>query len=114
MRTPRAETRYAALFAVLAVSATAAMLAAGGDSAERPFVASTSPDSWRAVLGARPAIDVGPRVIVVLKTPSLGERVAAEGRLDFGQQQAWTKVELSAQRLLLARLALQGVVIRSD
>jgi hypothetical protein len=114
MRTPRAEARYAAVFAVLAVAATAAILVSRGQSAERPFVSSTSPQSWRAILGARPAIDVGPRVIVVLKTPSLGQRVAAEGGLDFGQQQAWTKVELSAQKLLIARLALEGVVIRPD
>jgi len=114
MRTPRAEARYAAVFAVLAASATAAILVSRGQSAARPFVSSTSPQSWRAVLGARPAVDVGPRVIVVLKTQSLGERVAAEGGLDFGQQQAWTKVELSAQKLLIARLALEGVVIRAD
>ena len=93
MRTPRAETRYAALFAVLAASATAAILAAGGKGAERPLVASTSPDSWRAVLGARPVIDVGPRVIVVLKTPSLGRarrgrgsaRCRAPGGVDEGR-----------------------------
>jgi hypothetical protein len=110
----RAETRYAAVFAVLAASASAALLAVGGQRAERPFVASESPESWRAIARSRPAVDVGPRVIVVLKTPSLGERFAAEGALDVGQEQAWTRVELSAQKLLLARLALRGVVVRAD
>jgi subtilisin family serine protease len=106
--------RYAALFALLAAAATATLLAAGGESAGRPFVASASPQSWRAILGTPAQADLGPRVIVVLKTPSLGERVAAEGGLDFAQEQAWTKVELSAQKLLLARIALQGVVVRPD
>jgi Subtilase family len=114
MRTPRAEVRYAAVFALLAAAATGALLATRGEGAERPVVASASPESWRAILGTPQQVDLGPRVIVVLKTPSLGERVAAEGGLDFGQEQAWTKVELSAQRLLLARIALQGVVVRAD
>ena len=111
---PRAEARYAAVLALLAAGVTGVLLAAGGESAGRPFVASASPESWRAILGTPTQVDLGPRVIVVLKTPSLGERVAAEGGLDFAQEQAWTKVELSAQKLLLARIALQGVVVRAD
>ncbi|HEY4411504.1 MAG TPA: S8 family serine peptidase [Gaiellaceae bacterium] len=114
MRTRRAEARYAAVFAVLAAAATAAILATRGESAAPPFVASASPQSWRAILGAPAQVDLGSRVIVVLKTPSLGERVAAGGGLDFAQEQAWTSVELSAQKLLLARMALQGVVVRAD
>src|SRR5881227_2019786 len=66
MRTPRAEARYAAVFAVLAAAAT----------------------------------------------PSLGERVAvAGGAVDIEQELAWTKVVLSAQRLLVSRLALQGIIV---
>ena len=114
MRTRHAESRYAAVLALLAAGATAALLAAGGQSAGAPFVASASPQSWRAILGVPAQVDLGARVIVVLKTPSLAERVAAEGGLDFAQEQAWTKVELSAQKLLLARIALQGVVVRAD
>jgi len=111
----RAETFHAGVFAALAVAATAAVLAAGGRNASAPVVASSSPRSWRAVLGPRLRIDVGDRVIVVLKTPSLGERVAAAGGdLAVSQEQAWTEVELSAQRLLLARLALQGVIVHAD
>ncbi len=114
MRTPRAEAWYAGVFAALAAAATAAIVTAGGESASAPLVSSSSPQSWRGVLAPRPQVDVGDRVIVVMKTPSLGERVATAGDLDVGQEQAWTKVELSAQRLLLARLALQGVVVHAD
>jgi hypothetical protein len=79
MRTPRAELRYAALFAVLAAAATAALLATGGKSAEAPSLSSASAQSWRGLVGSRPRVALGQRVIVVLATPSLGERVAAAG-----------------------------------
>src|SRR5581483_3417255 len=115
MRTPRAETRYAAVFAVLAAAATAALLAAGGENAAAPSLAASSAQSWRGLVGSRPRVSLGQRVIVVLKTPSLGERVAAAGgAVDIEQEQAWTKVVLSEQRLLLARLALRGVVVHAD
>ena len=113
MRTPRAETRYAAVFAVLAAAATAALVATGGKSAEAPSISSASAQSWRGLVGSRPRVALGQRVIVVLKTPSLGQRVAAAGgAVDIEQEQAWTKVVLSAQRLLVSRLALQGVIVR--
>ena len=112
MRTPHAETRYAAVFAVLAAAATAALLAAGGENAAAPSLAASSAQSWRGLVGSRPRVSLGQRVIVVLKTPSLGERVAAAGgAVDIEQEQAWTKVVQSAQRLLASRLALQGVIV---
>src|SRR5258708_3841528 len=102
MRSPRAEAWYAAIFVALAVAATAAVLVGGGSAT----VAISAPPaaSWRS----HPAVTIGERVIVVLKTPSLGEHVAAlGGAIDVESEQAWTKVVLSAQKLLLARLALQ-------
>src|SRR5437764_10661179 len=111
MRTPRAEARYAAVFAVLAAAATAALLAAGR-GAHAPSLASSSAQSWHGLVGSRPRVSLGQRVIVVLKTPSLGERVAAAGgAVDIEQEQAWTKIVQSAQRLLASRLALQGVIV---
>ncbi len=100
------------LFAVVAVAATAAILAMGGKSAEPPSVASASAESWQGLVGSRPRVEIGQRVIVVLRTPSLGQRVAAAGgAVDIEQEQAWTKVVQSAQRLLASRLALQGVIV---
>jgi hypothetical protein len=112
MRTPRAEARYAALLAVVAVAATAAILATGGKSAEPLSVDSASAASWQGLVGSQPRVQVGGRVIVVLRTPSLGQRVAAAGgAADVEQEQAWTNVAQSAQRLLISRLALQGVIV---
>ncbi len=112
MRTPHAEARYVALFAVVAVAATAAILATGGKSSEAPSVSSASAQSWQGLVGSRPRVETGQRVIVVLRTPSLGQRVAAAGgAVDIEQEQAWTRVVQSAQRLLVSRLALQGVIV---
>lgn len=110
----RAEPRYAAVFVLLAAGATAAVLAARSESASQRSI-SSSPNAWRGVLGADDPVTLPGRVIVVLDTPSLAQRVAdAGGSATIAQEQAWTKVALSAQRLLLARLAVQGVVIRPD
>lgn len=109
MRSPRAEAWYAAIFVALAAGATAAVLAGGGSA--RVAVSAPPAASW----WSRPAVTIGARVIVVLKTPSLGEHVAAlGGALDIESEQAWTKVVLSAQKLLLARLALNGVLVHPD
>ena len=52
---------------------------------------------------------IGQRVIVVLRTPSLGaSRRAAGGAIDIAQEQAWTNVGSRAQRLLARALALAG------
>jgi len=112
MRTPHAEARYDAVFAVVAVAATAAILATGGKSSEAPSLSSASAESWQGLVGSRPRVETGQRVIVVPRTPSLGQRVAAAGgAVDIEQEQAWTKVVQSAQRLLVSRLALRGVVV---
>jgi hypothetical protein len=112
MRTPRAEAGYVAVLAVLAAAATAALLAAGGRGAQAPSFASSSAQSWHGLVGSRPRVSLGRRVIVVLKTPSLGERVAAVGgAVDIEQELAWTKVVASAQRLLVSRLALRGIIV---
>jgi hypothetical protein len=109
MRTPRAEAGYAAVFAALAAGATAAIITGG-----RPATVAIAPPPAEAS-NAQPAVTIGDRVIVVLKTPSLGEHVAAlGGALDVESEQAWTKVVLSAQKLLLARLALRGVLVHPD
>ena len=113
MRTPRAEARYAALFAALAAAATAAVLAAGGRSEATVSIAPGT--AWRGLVGAPPPATLGDRAIVVLRTPSLADHVASlGGSADVASEQAWTKVVLSAQKLLLARLALQGVLVHPD
>ena len=54
-------------------------------------------------------------MIVVLKTPSLAQRVAAAGGVvGTRQERAWTANAISSQKLLVSRLALSGVSVHPD
>src|SRR6266536_912429 len=115
MPTPRAEPRHAVLLALVAAAATAIVLATGGRSAGQQPAPATEASAWRGLVGSRPRVAVGQRVIVVLRTPSLAQRViAAGGTVGIGKERSWTRAARSAQRLLVSRLALQGVVVHTD
>ena len=114
MHTPRAELRLAPFFVLLGVAATAIAIAAGGNSAQTATPAGVaSAAAWRGLVGSRSPVAGGQGFIVVLRTPSLAERVAAAGgAVDIEQEEAWTKLAIAAQKLLVARLALHGIVVR--
>src|SRR5437588_4441580 len=115
MRTPRAEPRHALLLALLVAAATAVLLATGGRSAGQASLPPTGAAGWRGLVGSRPRVALGQRVIVVLRTRSLAQRVAAAGGIvDTRRERAWTQATLAAQKLLVSRLALQGVTIHPD
>ncbi|HVP75848.1 MAG TPA: S8 family serine peptidase [Gaiellaceae bacterium] len=113
MRTPRAEPRRALILALLTAIATAALLAAGGKSAGQAPVSAPVAATWRGLVGSRPSVAIGSRMIVVLRTPSLAQRVdAAGGAATATQERRWTAGALSAQRRLLSRLAREGISVR--
>jgi hypothetical protein len=111
-RPPR-EPFNALVLAALAVVATAVLIAAGGRS-ERLTQAGNP--SWQGLAGAqRPRVAVGQRVIVVLKSPSLADRVGRAGGLATSEEERqWTQSALSSQKLLVARLRVQGVVVQPE
>jgi subtilisin family serine protease len=115
MRTPRAEPRHALLLALLVASATVALLATGGKGEGKASAPATGASAWRGLVGSRPRVAPTQRVIVVLKTRSLAERVAAAGGVvGTRTERVWTNTALAAQKLLVSRLALQGITIRPD
>ncbi|MDX6386490.1 MAG: minor extracellular serine protease Vpr [Gaiellaceae bacterium] len=111
-RPPR-EPFNALVLAALAVVATAVLIAAGGRS-ER--LTQAGDPSWQGLAGAqRPRVAVGQRVIVVLKSPSLADRVGRAGGLATSEEERqWTQSALSSQKLLVARLRVQGVVVQPE
>jgi hypothetical protein len=118
MRMPPASVARAgraAPLAVVALGSVALVLGAGGTRSIEPTLSSTAA-AWRGLAGsARPQVDVGQRVIVVLKAPSLAQRVKrAGGRASDAQERQWTAAALAAQKQVLATLAAHGVQVRVD
>src|SRR5213592_3295211 len=113
---PRAARAAQALpLGIVALGALAFVVGAGGTRTAQPTLSSTAA-AWRGLAGsARPKVDVGQRVIVVLKAPSLAQRVAgAGGRATDSQERQWTTAALAAQQQVLATLAQHGVQVRVD
>jgi hypothetical protein len=96
-----------------AIIALAAMLLAVGfgvSGAKQRSVGSEA-SSWRGLVGgARPTVEVGQRVLVVLNAPSLSQRVAANGGVATqAAERRWTRAALLAQRQLLTELSTRGI-----
>jgi hypothetical protein len=115
MPTRLARATQALPLGIVALGALAFVLSAGGARTAEPTLSSTA-GAWRGLAGsARPKVDVGQRVIVVLKAPSLAQRVArAGGRATDSQERQWTTAALAAQQQVLATLAQHGVQVRVD
>lgn len=118
MRTPRGTRREPCQIgplAVVALSAVVLLVATGADTA-----ASRSGDvvaaTWRGLVGAHDAqVAVGQRMLVLLRAPSLADRVArAGGRAGEADQRRWTREAAGQQEELLSRLAQQGVAIERE
>src|SRR5690242_1378000 len=114
MRLRRREAPQLSLLVAIAVAATLLTVGAGAGSAGHEQQSQAS--SWRGLVGSpREQVAVGQRVIVVLNSPSLSDRVAAAGgQATEAQQRQWTASALAADNLLIARLAQQGVRIKPE
>src|SRR2546423_8923053 len=107
--------------AVVAAAATALLVVlavgGGGHAAHAAQPASTTPaEAWNGFVGGeRVQVGFGERQIVVLRAPSLAQRVAAAGGIvDDVQERQWTQQVLAQQREVIQKLVLQGVVIHPD
>jgi hypothetical protein len=103
-----------ALLGLVAVAAAVVVVAVlaerGGD---KPGVERTS---WSGLVGGpRPEVAVGQRMIVVLRTPSLADRVARAGGLaSEAQHHRWQSAALAAQQQLIAQLGAAGLRLRPE
>ena len=102
--------------AVVAAAAVATLVVVGARAVTRHAEQTSRQTSWLGLVGeGRPPVAVGQRLIVVLKAPSLAERVSRKGGLvDEATERQWTNEAVARQKLLLSRLALQGVEIRPE
>src|SRR2546421_126433 len=111
----RSEARTLGPAAIIVLAAT--LLVVGfGVSSERQRSLSSQASSWRGLVGApRVSAPEDQRALVVLKAPSLAQRVAANGGLATQQQEHnWTRDATIAQRQLLTELSVHGIVPRVE
>ncbi len=115
MRLRRREAPQLGLLAGLALAATLLTVGAGAGSVGNEQQGQEA-SSWRGLVGSpREQVAVGQRVIVVLNSPSLADRMAAAGgQATEAEQRRWTAAALAADNLLIARLAQDGVRVRPE
>ena len=96
--------------AVLATFVSVAALVAGGASGAADT--DVGAEGWQGLLGSRSQPELGGRWIVVLRAPSLADRVRrAGGRATELQMRTWTATARAAQRLAIAGLFSRGAPV---
>ena len=95
-----------------AVLAVASLLVAGGagGATDAPEVAS----GWLGLLGSRPAPELGGRWVVVLRAPSVADRVLRAGGTATDSRCAWTSAAEVAQRRAIAGLWSRGTPVHPE
>src|SRR5215217_1698733 len=111
MRTPRRLETLVLLIALGALVAASALVAGGSGRTRTSFPTAAG---WRGLVGGpRPQAAAGQRVVVVLKHPSLAQRLARAGGVATEvQERAWTSGALASQAQLIASLSTLGVFVR--
>jgi minor extracellular serine protease Vpr len=97
-----------------AAGAALALGVAGGRAQEQP-VQSVDEAGWQGVLGVRASVSTAQRYVVLLRPPSLAQRVRAEGgRVSEQQMRAWSASAVAQQEQFLARLAAAGARVATE
>src|SRR5437867_6268046 len=102
--------------AAVAGLAAAVPFVAARDRATPSPPAPSAASAWEGLVGsARPQVAIGQRVLVVLKAPSLAQRVAAAGGFaSDAAERRWTAAVLAIQQQFLSDLATKGIRIRPE
>jgi hypothetical protein len=109
MRVPRRSVALLAI-AILTVVLGATVVARGRDGTGQ-----LAPVSWRGLVGdPRSAVPSGQRMIVVLHTPSVAQRLAKAKYATEGQERSWTSQAYASQQQVLTTLATLGVTVHPD
>ena len=101
--------------AIIALAATLLVVGFGVTRGHERSITSQA-SSWRGLVGgARPSVEVGQRMLVVLRAPSLAQEVAAHGGLATQQQEhRWTRAAIAGQKHLLTELAIHGIRVQAE
>src|SRR5437764_2752139 len=98
---------------VLVAIAAAAVLTTTHEGRRIPVYSEAT--TWRGLVGeAHPRVTIGERRIVVLRTPSVAQRLAVAKFATEEQERAWTAQAYAAQQQVLVNLAAHGLGVRPD
>ena len=98
-----------------AVATAAAFVLVANVQGARDTVANAASGAWHSIFGDRPEADLGSRMIVVLSSPSLADRVAAAShRPGPAAERRWNADVRSQQDAFLASLRERGVSIHPE
>ena len=116
MRTPRLPDALRPIVVVLAGAAIIFLVTAAGSTPHTVLAQQRGPESWRGLVGdSRPPAELGSRMIVLLKAPSLAQQLAAAGgTATEPQERAWTAAALATQAHLLAFLTANGIFVQPE
>ena len=102
--------------AAVVVLATTLLVMGFGVTGRNGRSLTSQASAWRGLVGgARPSVEIGQRMLVVLRAPSLAQRVAAHGGLATQRQEhVWTRDAIGTQKRLLTELQIHGIRIRPE
>jgi hypothetical protein len=112
MRVPARRSAFALVVVAVGIAAALiATLSARGREPARGVLAT----SWRGLVGGpRAPVPNAQRSIVVLQTPSVGQRLAQAHYATESQERSWTSQASAAQQQILTTLAIHGILVRPD
>jgi hypothetical protein len=100
---------------VLVLAAAAAGLVLAVSARGRTTSLPATPPSWLGLVGGpRAATPAGQRMIVILKTPSVAERLAKARFATESQERSWSTQAIAAQKEVLLSLAAHGLQVHPD
>jgi len=112
MRSPR---RPELRLLVVAALVVAAVLTVNSSRSRHELPAPGAPATWRGLVGdAHQPISLGQRTIVVLRTPSVAQRLARAKLATEQDERRWAAQAHAAQQQVLTQLARHGLVVRPD
>jgi subtilisin family serine protease len=106
----------AVLVALAGVLAAAVLLVPAGGGGAAPPRQDIGAEAWSGLVGSpRAPVATGQRVLVVLSSFSLADRVARAGGLaSDADERRWTAAALAAQGQFIGNLAREGIAIRPE
>ena len=101
--------------ALAAVATIAAFFLVANVQGARDTVTGAAARAWHSVFGDRPEADLGSRMIVVLSSPSLADRVESASRKPTaGVERRWNAQIAAEQDAFLESLRERGVSIKPE